>query len=617
MMDQQISNLIREAKIRKGIILYGNTRDEYFEKETKKYQLLPKYLQLVMKRAGFDVVGLWNKKEGLSFSEEREKGMFANWFARNVPHEEDGEEGEDFDIGEEIDELQELPPLKSFDELVAGLTPVLEINDRPAAFILDWTDFQFGTVQNPSPEDDRNTLMNMGLLMTGTRGTGKPQNIVNKHPCVVILVTATLGSIPPILYQPEPRIKLFNLSLPDRNIRVDFFQRHMENIALNTDPDKTRGRIIDDLADMTDGFKLMDLVQIVKLGKEEKGLTPEKLINLYRFGQRKSPWEDLSDEKLFTVEEDLKKRVVGQDQAVQHVATTIIKAAMGLSGIQHSAKMSKPKGVLFFVGPTGVGKTELAKATAEFLFGDESACIRFDMSEYSHEESDQRLIGAPPGFVGFEEGGQLTNAVLERPFSVLLFDEIEKAHPRILDKFLQVLEDGRLTDGKGVTAYFSESVIIFTSNIGASKVEGNENFSDMQNLFLAEVKSHFNNELRRPELLNRIGDNIIVFNTITDSNLRQEIIKRKLKPLIEIVRTKYGVNLLLDKEIYIYFEKRAVKTHGGRGLLNAAERDLINPLSLFLFKKKQFLEEGRSIHVKYTRDNKPPIEFVLQEGNDA
>ncbi|MFX0170302.1 MAG: AAA family ATPase [Candidatus Hodarchaeota archaeon] len=615
-MDRQIQNLIREARIRKGIILYGNTRDEFFNEDTKQYHLFPKYLQHTLKRNGFDVVGLWNKFDGLSFLEKREKSIFSNWFTTDIPHQEitdTEEEGEDFDIGMDEGELHDLPPLKNFDELVAGLTSVLEVNDRPATFILDWTDFQFGTVQTPLTPEDRSLLFNLGLLMTGVRGTGKPQNIINKPPCVVILITATLGSIPPVLYQPEPRIKLFNLSLPDRVNRVNFFDRHFESIHLNTDPEKTRKRIIDDLADMTEGFKLMDLIQIVRLGKEEQNLSPEKLINLYRFGQRRSPWEDLSDEKLLTVEDELKQRVVGQDHAVQHLATIIIKAAMGLSGIQHSAQMTKPKGVLFFVGPTGVGKTELAKAAAEFLFGDESACIRFDMSEYSHEESDQRLIGAPPGFVGFEEGGQLTNAVIERPFSVLLFDEIEKSHPRILDKFLQILEDGRLTDGKGVTAYFSETVIIFTSNIGSAEVDHSRNLDEIQSAYLEAVKNHFNQVLRRPELLNRIGDNIIVFNTITNAEFRQEIIKRKLKPLKELIKSKYGITLLMDNEIFGYFEKRAVKTHGGRGLLNAAERDLINPLSMFLFNKKQFLDKNRSIHVKYEAKKKPPIEFEITE----
>jgi len=168
----------------------------------------------------------------------------------------------------------------------------------------------------------------------------------------------------------------------------------------------------------------------------EHPLPPEKLLNLYRLGDQSSPWEELSEDKLRRVEDILRQRVIGQDEAIRHAATMMKRAYLGLSGLQHSGRKTKPKGVMYFVGPTGVGKTELAKAIAEFLFGDETAFIRFDMSEYNHEHSDQKLIGAPPGYVGFEQGGQLTNAVRKKPFSVILFDEIEKAHGRILDKFL-------------------------------------------------------------------------------------------------------------------------------------------------------------------------------------
>lgn len=605
-----MENLLREAKIRKGIILYGNTRDEFFDPIEERYSLLPQHLRSVLKDNGFDVVGLWNNNTGLQFSEKSEKRTFAQWLEINP----DEEEGEEYDLGLDEDiRNPEVPSYTDFDELISALTPVMEVNDRHAAFILDWTDFQFGTIQTPLSPEDRSSLQRMGMLLTGDQGLGKSSAVANKVPCVVIIITSSLSSIPPVLYQPEPRIKLFNLGLPDRKDRIKFLESHMEDMCLKSDSEKSRRRIIEDLADLTEGLKTIDMVQITKLGHDNHNLTPEKLINLYRFGQRRSPWEDLSDEKLLNVEEELKNRVVGQDHAVDHVATTIIKAAMGLSGIQHSAKMSKPKGVLFFVGPTGVGKTELAKATAEFLFGDETACIRFDMSEYSHEESDQRLIGAPPGYVGFEEGGQLINAVLEKPFSVLLFDEIEKAHPRILDKFLQIFEDGRLTDGKGVTAYFSESIIIFTSNIGASTVDNNKEYGEMISDYMREVKDHFNNVLKRPELLNRIGDNIIVFNTIEDKAFRQEIIKRKLKPLQEIVRSKFDVDLLLDNEIYAFFEKRAEMSHGGRGLLNAAERDLINPLSRYLFKNKQFLRPGRYVRVSYDSNSETKIRFDITE----
>ena len=156
----------------------------------------------------------------------------------------------------------------------------------------------------------------------------------------------------------------------------------------------------------------------------------------------------------------------GQRQAVTKTIDILMRSVMGLTGAQARSSGNRPRGVLFFAGPTGVGKTELAKTLTQLIFGDDRAYIRFDMSEFAEEHTGARLLGAPPGYIGYDAGGELTNAVREKPFSVVLFDEIEKAHPRILDKFLQILEDGRLTDGRGETAYFSEAILVFTSNLG-------------------------------------------------------------------------------------------------------------------------------------------------------
>ncbi|WP_424357116.1 AAA family ATPase [Methanocella sp. MCL-LM] len=612
-MERQFENLLREANIRKGLIVYGNTRDEFFNGEN--YQLLPEYLSGLLKDNGFQVVGRWDNARGLNFSDKVEKSIFASWL-KSCGKSEKGipDDAEDYDLGEKAPkqkEPQDLPPLKEFDEVVASLIKVNGSYDQPCAFIFDWTDFQFGTVQTPMTPEDRRSLEALSILMTGVHGTGRPSNITKRHPFVVILITANLSNIPPVLYQPESRIKLFTLTLPEKASRIKFFEAHLEHLGLTKDAERTRKQTIDLLADTSDGMRLVDLIQIVKLAKKQQDLTPERLFNLYRFGERRSPWEDLSQDKLCNIKNILKMRVIGQDHAIDHVETTIIKASMGLSGIQHSAKLSKPKGVMFFVGPTGVGKTELAKATAEFLFGDENACIRFDMSEYNHEESDQRLIGPPPGYVGFEEGGQLINAVIERPFSVLLFDEIEKAHPKILDKFLQILEDGRLTDGRGVTAYFSETIIIFTSNIGAGDVDVSQDISDVEMQYRHKVKEHFNRTLKRPELLNRIGNNIIVFNSIEDRKFRTDIVKKKLKPLCATVKERFNVSLIIDETVYDYLEEVSETVHGGRGLLNTAETKLINPLSIYLFKNQQFFKNGRSIVVKYANSE---IDFDLIEG---
>jgi energy-coupling factor transporter ATP-binding protein EcfA2 len=611
-MERQFENLAREARFRKGIVVYGNTRDEFTIKtdEGTRYVLLAHYLDRTLHDSGFSVVGVWNPIVGLKFRSDDERRRFNTWWRGSLTQD---VEGEKYDAGEPQGLDDDLPSLKEIGDLVGALEQALPYYDQAVAIIVDWTDYQFGAVQRPLAQEDRCLLERLSMLMCGREGLGRQGNVTDTPPATIMLITANLASIPPSFYQPDPRIKLFNLGVPEKKTRIGFFERHLEDLNLKATQDKTRDQAMDELADMTEGMKTVDLIQMVRLARDNRGLTPERLLNLYRFGEKRSPWEELSQEKLRNADLSLKKRVVGQDKAVEHVVNTIIKAAMGLSGIQHSSKMSKPKGALFFVGPTGVGKTELAKATAEFLFGDENACIRFDMSEYSHEESDQRLIGPPPGYVGFEEGGQLINAVLERPFSVLLFDEIEKAHPRILDKFLQILEDGRLTDGKGVTAYFSETIIIFTSNIGASEVGIEVEGCDLEKEFRHKVKDHFNKELRRPELLNRIGENIIVFNPVNSEEFRREIIKKKLAPLQETIQSKYDVRLVLDQRLYDYLEKRADISHGGRGLLNAAERDLIDPLARYIFENKQFLMKGRSIRASCVEDGKGIVFELLEE----
>ena len=244
-----------------------------------------------------------------------------------------------------------------------------------------------------------------------------------------------------------------------------------------------------------------------------------------------------------------------------------------------------------------MGKTELAKSLAEFIFGDENACIRFDMSEYNHEHSDQRLVGAPPGYVGYEAGGQLTNAVKEKPFCVLLFDEIEKAHGRILDKFLQILEDGRLTDGKGETVYFSESIIIFTSNIGAAEVSAEMDSKEVKRQFIEKVKRHFIDDLKRPELLNRIGDNIVAFNFIDNPDVFTKIAKVKFKAVEDFVKERYKASISFEDEeaAFMAIGRKAGKENGGRGLLNVMETVIVNPLSEFIFERSDMLVNRKII----------------------
>jgi ATP-dependent Clp protease ATP-binding subunit ClpA len=270
----------------------------------------------------------------------------------------------------------------------------------------------------------------------------------------------------------------------------------------------------------------------------------------------------------------------------------IIKRAV--TGVGAPRRGGRPRGVAFLAGPTGVGKTELAKTITSLLFGDESAYIRFDMSEFSAEHSDQRLIGAPPGYVGYDIGGELTNAVREKPFSLLLFDEIEKAHPRIMDKFLQILDDGVLTSGRGDRVYFSEALIVFTSNLGIYRLEpdgsrvasvsAEEAYADVRTKVRSEIERHFKTVLNRPEILNRIGDNIVVFDFIR-SQVAEQIFGGMLEGVLSDVAAGQGIEVTFERSARDRLRAICLLdlSNGGRGIRNKVETNLVNPLARALF----------------------------------
>jgi ATP-dependent Clp protease ATP-binding subunit ClpB len=273
-------------------------------------------------------------------------------------------------------------------------------------------------------------------------------------------------------------------------------------------------------------------------------------------------------EKLLKMEEIIEKRVVGQEQAIQTIADAVRRSRSGLQD------PNRPIGSFIFLGPTGVGKTETAKAVAEFLFNDEKAIVRIDMSEYMEKHSVARLIGAPPGYVGYEEGGQLTEAIRRRPYSVVLFDEIEKAHPDVFNVFLQILDEGRLTDAKGRTVDFKNTLIIMTSNIGTAYISDpaipyEERVKGVQQ----ELKMHF-----KPEFLNRIDD-VIVFNPLTREHINKiimiqlnEVGKRLKERGIKLELTQKA----LDYLVHVGFDPQ----FGARPLKRALQRYLLNPLSV-------------------------------------
>ena len=608
--DVWLEKFDREIGIKASVILFGNTSDIIMNTLANgKYQSVMDTLIAHVKQVGYTRIIKWDRVDGIDQSVSTDLGC------GSAPQQQQEKAANLYDFGDDTQDSQTQQPMyKDPGEFFPFLLDSIKTNAKKTAFILDYSDYLFGNATSLS-EKERDYLATLAKSLQQGQSFNVLSNDFSELGTIVIIVTKNNATIPPAYYLNNPVVSSINVPMPGRNERYQFVEanksmfRIEENIAGNK-------ASMDDFVDALDGFSLKEIAQIIKLSRQnnDERMTFGKLINLFKYGEKVSPWEELSKEKLETIESRLGERVKGQDEAIKKVKNVIIRAYTGFSGLQHSSKQKKPKGTLFFVGPTGVGKTELAKALAEFVFGDEDACIRFDMSEYNHEHSDQRLVGAPPGYVGYEAGGQLTNAVKEKPFCVLLFDEIEKAHGKILDKFLQILEDGRLTDGKGETVSFSETIIIFTSNIGAASADAEADKKTVKKHFNDEVTNHFVNELQRPELMNRIGsDNIVVFNFIDDPAVLTKIAQSKFKPIRKFVEERYNANIeFVDEDAaYMAIAQKAGKKNGGRGLLNEIERRIVNPLSEYIFENSDRLA-GRTIKIRLVNANFALFDFEVE-----
>ncbi len=287
-------------------------------------------------------------------------------------------------------------------------------------------------------------------------------------------------------------------------------------------------------------------------------------------------------EKLVKLEEHLHQRVVGQDEAIKAVSNAVRRARAGLQD------PNRPIGSFIFLGPTGVGKTELSRALAEFLFDDENAMIRIDMSEYMEKHTVARLIGAPPGYVGYEEGGQLSEAVRRKPYSVVLFDEIEKAHPDVFNVLLQVLDDGRITDGQGRTVDFKNTVIIMTSNVGSQYITEEESKQARSRLVMDALRAHF-----RPEFLNRV-DEIIIFDRLTEDDLKK-IVEIQLRRLTKRLEQQKITLELSDSAKELIAREGYDPVYGARPLRRTIQKEILNPLSIDILEGK--VREGQTVHV--------------------
>jgi hypothetical protein len=410
----------------------------------------------------------------------------------------------------------------------------------------------------------------------------------------IVWVVDKEGDLPDWMLIGNPRIRHIPIGKPDHIARRGLAASLLTILpGYNAAGSDTAEAALDAFVDETEGLLLLDLQSIAQLGRAE-GVSYDKVsdaVRRYKVGVTEDPWMRIDRDKIRGAGDFIRDRVKGQDHAVTHMLDIVKRAVTGVGAPRRGGR---PRGVAFLAGPTGVGKTELAKTITSLLFGDESAYIRFDMSEFSAEHSDQRLIGAPPGYVGYDVGGELTNAVREKPFSVVLFDEIEKAHPRILDKFLQVLDDGVLTSGRGDRVYFSESFIIFTSNLGIYRtdtegqrvltVRPEDSFEEVRGRVRAEIEMHFKVALNRPEILNRIGENIIVFDFIRPQ-VAELILDGMIASILTDLHAGQGLDVQMSEAARSALRELCLRdlSNGGRGIRNHIEVHLLNPLARGLF----------------------------------
>jgi energy-coupling factor transporter ATP-binding protein EcfA2 len=475
--------------------------------------------------------------------------------------------------------------------LVEVLGRLPQLDGPPVALVIDFAPRLL--VRADQPSDPEHRLFSHALVhahRASPRPWGPQRTPVFN---TVLWIVERDGSLPDWLTIDNPRLRTIAIPRPERELRAALAKGLLSSMpggAALTPEDAQR--LERQLTDQTEGLLLLDLTAIAQLARRE-AIPVQQLadaVRHYKVGVTEDPWSKLPRDDIRHGLATLQQRVKGQDHAVVHLLDIVKRAVTGVGG---AGRGGRPRGVAFLAGPTGVGKTELAKAVTSLLWHDEGACIRFDMSEFSAEHADQRLLGAPPGYVGYDAGGELTNAIRDRPFSVVLFDEIEKAHPRILDKFLQVLDDGVLTSGRGERVYFSESLILFTSNLGiyrqtadggrVAHVSPEDDFDTVRGKVRAEIERHFKMTLNRPELLNRFGENIIVFDFIRADVARDILDAQIAKTLADLARQ--GVTIELAEAVRSALERLCLAdlSHGGRGIRNRVEAHLINPLARLLF----------------------------------
>lgn len=643
-------------QIKPCIILEGNILDQFqYPSEPFRNRHLPEYLYKLLKDLGYNVVVIYDESKGFYAVSGGQKDLVA--FAdllQEVPglritndmircpfsaqgsccytpsNPESVDSARNKNDGKLLDSV--CPAAATIGEVV---TNALRQSDVSVAIIMDMASRY---IVSPDQMD----LLDVRVyteLQRALRCAEEADTNGSLSKNLLIFLTNKVNDLPTWFYLNNPDVKAISITTPDAQARLEFvsgnqlpqfFQRdiYAEDMRFYTENPSQLDKLQKKFVGLTEGFSYSNLIGMRTLCYREHYRMSHlaNVVDLYRYGIKENKWATVDRNTIDQLQKDMYANILGQNSALAKVMDVIKRSVVGRGGVSNN----RPKGVLFFAGPTGTGKTETAKALARNIFGDESCCLRFDMAEYKQSHSDQKLLGAPPGYIGYEAGGQLTNAVRDNPFSIILFDEIEKAHPSILDKFLQILDDGRLTDGQGNTVYFSESIIIFTSNKGivgtvsevdefGNRIEKNKQLIDpkdcvthkeMQAKVIDGIRNYFKYELGRPELLNRIGeDNIVVYDFI-----RPDVAESILKLHINRVKADFKDNSEIEIDTSaiekVLLEKccsSEVLEYGGRGIRNTVESCLYTPLTRFIYDHQDMITAGKAIVIRSLDLNSSPV----------
>ncbi|MBR5474597.1 MAG: ATP-dependent Clp protease ATP-binding subunit [Lachnospiraceae bacterium] len=467
---------------------------------------------------------------------------------------------------------------KDFPSLAGLLSSICRRCDREKSFSIVFPSASRLVVNSRSLSEAEHKAFT--VLLESVRESNKRDRLV--------FLADNLCDLPDFMTRESADIRNIHVTIPDQLQRKQYMAKLFPEFS---------AKACDKLADAADNMNICEIQRMTTLiqgAPSPKGV--QEAIEQYKFGHKDNPWMDMDREKALALEPYLQSVVFGQDEAIQKISRKIVKAQTGVKRAFNNRKSRRPVGVCVLVGPTGTGKTLLVKKVAEHVFGSEDAMIRFDMAEYQTPHNAERLKGAPPGYVGYSEGGQLTNAVKAKPHCILLFDEIEKAHPDVLTMLLGVLEDGVLTSGRGETVSFANCFIVFTSNLGAAESAAADDNEEAKEIIMRAIHRHFYETIGRPEILGRFErDNAItVFNrlgaevteNILESELKQAKENFKMQSNIELVWTKQVIHRICD------FAAERESGANGRAVLAALDTFLEDPLA-DLYAEKEIVRNVR------------------------